>query len=421
MNHDKPKGGSVMEQKKLEWLKEEMKRWVEEGIITSEQNSRIEALYPAGRAASPLLVLFAILGSLLIGAGIILIFATNWWSLPVEVRLTLAFLPLILGQGICLYTFRRRYHSASFREGGAVFLSLSFFATLALVGQVFHTSSDMGTYLLVCILFTLPGVYLFRARAAMTIYIFGAVFVSWSWPGWVSLVLLLIALPFFYMEAVKPMNHGGLNYLLFLLSILVTNTIWIAAARELAGIDVSAMEGVLICGLFMLLIDILFRRVGTAYFFTAAKFFSVLYITAAILISSFDISYSEYPDASGIIAVAVITAAYLALRLKRYPGILAGDLFLASAIVLLLTAEIAGITACILALGLGVYYIVQGSRMLALRKLNYGMVLVILLILIRFFDSSLGLFGRGIVFILLGAAFLGINLYISRKRKELQK
>ena len=410
-----------MEPKKLEWLKKEMKRWTEEGIMTSEQCGQIEALYPAGGGASPLLVFFSVLGSLLIGSGIILVFATNWWSLPVEVRLLLAFLPLLAGQGICLYTFKRRYQSASFREGCAVFLSLSFFATLALVGQVFHTSSDMSTYLLVCILFTLPGIYFFRVRAAMTIYIFGAVFVSWSWPGPVSILLLILALPYFYMETVKPLYHGGLNYLLFLLSVLAANTLWIVVHKETAGIELTAFEGFLICGILMLLIDILFRRISSIYFFTAAKFFSILYITAAILISSTDFSYSESPGAAGMVLTVIIAAAYFALRFKRYPGILAGDLFMVSAVLLLMATFTVVATANILAMGLGTYYIVQGSRTLTLRKLNYGMILVILLILIRFFDSSLGLFGRGIIFILLGFAFLGINLYITRKRKELKK
>ena len=68
-------------------------------------------------------------------------------------------------------------------------------------------------------------------------------------------------------------------------------------------------------------------------------------------------------------------------------------------------------------LALGIFYIVQGSRALALNKLNFGMGLVVLLIGIRFFDSNLDLLGRGIVFILLGGALLGINVHISRKRR----
>lgn len=404
-----------MEPKKLEWLKKEMKRWVEEGVITSEQRQKIEMMYPAGHGASSLLIFFSILGSLLIGAGIILVFATNWWNLPVEVRLILAFLPLLMAQGICFYTFKRRYSSVSFREGSAVFLSLSFFATLALVGQVFHTSSDMGTYLLVCVLFILPGAYLFRSRAAMTIYILGAISASWFGQEW-SLILLAIALPYFYMEAVRPSYRGGLNYLIFLLSIMVLNAVW-----TVVGTEMTVLQGALNYGLLMLLTDIIFRRISSSYFFTAAKFYSILFITGAILISAMDFSYSESPSVKGVILGFGAAAVYIWLRRKRYQGILAGDLFAVSALILLPATYTAGATANILTIGLGVFYIVEGSRNLALKKLNYGMLIIILLILIRFFDSSLGLLGRGVIFILIGAAFLGINFYISRKRKELQK
>lgn len=130
-----------------EWIRKESNQWVADGIITPEQNELIQMRYPANKAGSPLLLLFAVVGSLLIGAGMILIFATNWWKIPVAVKIIIAFIPLLAAQGVCVYTLVKKPHSVSFREGAVVFLSLSFFAALALIGQVFHTPSNLDSYI----------------------------------------------------------------------------------------------------------------------------------------------------------------------------------------------------------------------------------------------------------------------------------
>jgi len=399
-----------------EWVRAESDRWVEDGIVTPEQRELIQMRYPVSKASSPLILFFAIIGSLLIGAGIILIFATNWWRLPVIMKIILAFLPLLAAQSVCLYTFRKKTHSIAFREGGSVFLGLSFFAALALIGQVFHTPNDLESYLLVCILFTLPGVYLFRAKAAMAIYIAGAIFVGWSWPVWVSLILMALILPFFYMELARTHHEGTLNYLLLLLSFMISNTIALAMYYEAEMLEIA-----LTCGLAMLLLDALFRRIGSIYFFTAAKLLSILCITVTLLIASFDFYYWEHISAMGFVFIATIGAAYIALRYTAFSGLASTDLVAASAIILMLSAQVAGVAASLLVMVLGAFYIVRGSRTLTLYNLNFGMALVISIIAIRFFDSSLDLLGRGIVFILLGAAFLGINVYISHRRKGLLK
>lgn len=404
----------------IEWIRKEARQWAEEGIITPEQQELIQMRYPINKAGSPLLSFFAVIGSLLVGAGIILVFATNWWRLPAAIKIMLAFLPLLGAQAVCLYTFKKKWDSVSFREGSAVFLSLSFFAALALIGQVFHTPSNLESYILVCILFTLPGVYLFRAKAAMAIYIIGAIYIGSSWPVFVSFILTALVLPFFYLELKGSTHKAVLNYLLFLLSCMVLNTLIHTVLDELYY-TVTALETALICGLAMLLLDALFRKIGTVYFFTAAKLFSILIITFTALIAALDFSYRDSISAEALIMTVIITAAYLALRYTAFTGLAAADLFAGTAVILMLSSRFAGAAATLLLMALGIFYIIRGSRTLTLSNLNFGMLLVILVIGIRFFDSSLDLLGRGIIFIILGAAFLGINLFISRKRKELLK
>ena len=71
----------------------------------------------------------------------------------------------------------------------------------------------------------------------------------------------------------------------------------------------------------------------------------------------------------------------------------------------------------ILLLGLGIYYIILGGKKLRLSRLNLGMLLVMYIIILRFFDLDLGLLQRGITFIILGIAFFICNILMFRKRK----
>lgn len=396
----------------LEWVRKEAAHWVADGIITPEQQELIERRYPVSREGNPLLLFFAILGSLLIGVGIVLIFATNWWRIPIAFKIVLAFLPLLAAQLLCLYIFLRKYQSIPFREGGAIFLCLAIFAATALIGQVFHTASSLEAYVLTCILFSLPGVYLFHSKAAMAIYAAGAVFAGWSWPVWVPIVLACLALPFFWMELADTSHRGVRNYLLFLLSALVAG-----AVAQSMRYGVNGVEVAMACGLALLLIDALLRRFGGDYFFSAAKLFAILCITATLLITSIDFSYRDSMSRVGVFVTVGITAVYAAVRYTGKWELFSSDLFAAAALVLVLALPAGGVAANLLVMALGVYYIVQGSRTLALLKLNYGMALIILLIAIRFFDSQLDMLARGIVAILLGGALLGINVHISRKRR----
>lgn len=398
---------------KSEWIKKETEQWVQEGLITPEQKQQIHMRYPVNKTDSPLPLFFAIVGSLLIGAGIILIFATNWWKLPIIIKITLAFLPLLASQVLCLYTFKRKAYSHSFKEGGAVLLSLSFFAALALIGQIFHTSSNLELYLLECILFSLPIIYLFRAKAALAIYIAGAIYITWLLPIGISIILIVLILPFFYLELKDSKHRGLLNYLLLLLSFMLSNTMMMVIYNE-----ATTLETALSCGLVLLLLDALFRRIGSVYFFTSTKLMAILWTSITMLIVALDFSYSEPSSLLGIACAIIMIVIYIAIRCSTFQGVSSSDLIAASIFLLTVSAQIAGIMANLLLMALGVFHIVRGSKRLMLRDINYGMMMVILIITIRFFDSDLNLLGRGIVFILLGTTFLGINAIIYRKRKE---
>jgi hypothetical protein len=67
---------------------------------------------------------------------------------------------------------------------------------------------------------------------------------------------------------------------------------------------------------------------------------------------------------------------------------------------------------------LGIMYIVMGCRNLKLRQLNGGMGILSLLLVTRFFDAGFGYLARGIVFIVLGASFLSVNLIMVHRKRQ---
>ena len=68
----------------------------------------------------------------------------------------------------------------------------------------------------------------------------------------------------------------------------------------------------------------------------------------------------------------------------------------------------------------GIMYIVLGCRNVKLRQLNGGMAVVSLLLITRFFDEQFSFVARGVVFILLGSTFLTANLFMLKRKKQVE-
>jgi uncharacterized membrane protein len=69
-----------------------------------------------------------------------------------------------------------------------------------------------------------------------------------------------------------------------------------------------------------------------------------------------------------------------------------------------------------LAIGVGISLL--GMQLKKLSLSNGGLLLVALLVLTRFFDTDMSFFGRGLVFIIIGGIFLGINIYVIKRKKQ---
>jgi len=95
--------------KKEKWLLNEIDSWQQSALIDSDTAEKLRQRYTPKKNINLLIIMFSVIGSLLIGAGIILILAKNWQFLHISLRVTLAFLPLVVSQALAFYTVKFKY------------------------------------------------------------------------------------------------------------------------------------------------------------------------------------------------------------------------------------------------------------------------------------------------------------------------
>ena len=121
------------------WVRQEVKRWVAENLISPAQAEAIAAKYPP--PSSELAwgtIIFSSLGAIVTGLGVILLLAYNWAAIPKFGKLTLIFGALAATHAAGLWLFRRT--SGWRRLGEAVCLlgTMLFGAGIWLVAQIYH-------------------------------------------------------------------------------------------------------------------------------------------------------------------------------------------------------------------------------------------------------------------------------------------
>ncbi|MCS7462650.1 DUF2157 domain-containing protein [Paenibacillus doosanensis] len=125
------------------WVEKEGLRWVESNIVTREQYERILGLYEEKRHAIGIL---PILGSILVGLGILSFVAANWQDIPQLARFMLVVIVMV-GCYVSGELMMKKGHD----KLGIALTALgyiSFGAGIVLVAQMFHlTSYDITSFI----------------------------------------------------------------------------------------------------------------------------------------------------------------------------------------------------------------------------------------------------------------------------------
>jgi uncharacterized membrane protein len=126
-------------QKQIKWLLAEIDRWVAEGIVTQEQAVRLRARYSPAEAGPPWgLIVFASAGAMVIGLGVILLFAYNWDAIPKFGKLALVFGALIAAHAGAVRMLAGEGWRPKMGEALAVLGTMLYGAGIWLVAQIYN-------------------------------------------------------------------------------------------------------------------------------------------------------------------------------------------------------------------------------------------------------------------------------------------
>jgi hypothetical protein len=416
--------------KNAAWLLAELPELERAGIVDAATAARLRAHYADLPERSTAIGVSAILGTLLVGLGIILLVAHNWDGWSRGLRLFVTAIPLAAGQAACWWALRRQPGSRVWRESAAVFSALAFAAALALVAQIFQFGGDLDRYLLSCALLALPLVYALDASML-------AVLVGGAWLGWVLaqaesarqplLVLLAFATLLPHAWSVYRREATGLRSVMLLgwLAPLLFAALTAALpwARQFAPLWVAS------CALLLILLDDRLGGDGALVRRPLRAYGEIAWALVA-LGATFPELWSQrgwfadvrpIPPGDWLVQglLIVIDVALVARALWRRQWLLAA---LALPLLGLLIAQFTQPPALWFALffnlyvlAIGVALIGRGVRERVLRLVSSGLTLIAVLVLIRFFGSEWPFVIRGVAFVVIGLAFLAAHAWLRRK------
>src|SRR6266853_975010 len=436
--------------KEIRWLSAESKQWVERGLISEEQASRIRGLYPDPKAGLPWSTLiFSGLGGTIAGLGIILLVAYNWHSLHRFTKLGLIFSVMVALHATGLRLFLRSERWRRFGDALCLLGSMLFGAGIWLVAQVYHIEEHFPDGFLIwgigalALAWAMPSIA--QGLLAVTVLCVWGCSEGWGFDQaihWAPVLLLV----------------GG-GFLAWRLRSVLLLTATLAAFLLALSANVTAIEGGLVfrvlvsCSTAFAAAAALAER-GAAFpksarvwqFFGWAGFLVCLYLLTFPGITEDLLGWHERDLARPAVARALYQWVPLALSIALWgivawqsrPGSRKSDesegvgfeswlLPLTAVLCQVLAVArftedkwfVAGVFNLVF-LALAAAWMAKGGRQGLLQPMVLGSVLLVALATARFFDLFESLAVRGFIFLLVGAVLGTEGVLFRRARRHIQ-
>ncbi len=387
-------------------LTQETEVWVRDGLITSEQKGKILARYEHLQEAEEkagsgrLITTITILGSILIGTGILLFIASNWSEIPRWGKLGIIFISMAVAYGLGFYL---RYERGNYPKAGASLILLGSFifgAGIFLIAQIYHIAVHYPNGPLLWGLGVLPLAYLLGFRSILTLAIIDIL----VWLG---------------MESSFHMTLTYAEPVAFILLYLMTGiSLWSVGLMHSGFIPIRKLSvPYIIAGVFLtffggyfMTFDVFRERLGSEglIVFYAGIIFLFL-ISAIIYLIWGEKKRGWIPEFSSMVFLLILSVVFLLLQGGDSSGLryeTTNLLTLSSNIVFAL--EIIGI-------------IILGYIRRDTVYINIGLFFFVLDIIARYFDFFWKLLPRSIFFIIGGAMLLLGGVFLEKKRRNILK
>jgi uncharacterized membrane protein len=373
------------------------------------------------------IIFISIIGSLLIGGGIILLFAHNWDELGRPMRAVISITPLIIGIALGFYVIIAQKGS-TWREGTGIFLSVAALAALGLICQTYNLGGELADFYFIVLLMTLPLAWVFNSTATVTLWLM--ILSCWSWEVasfWHNdknqifwFWPMFVAGGSYLIHAWRQSATGMRTYIAWLMTIFVLVVL---------GPVMNTNNGDLIFYGYFSFYCVILQIGSLDTVVNKLKFnpFTIIGRSGALIMCLVATNKYTFPDCdnySTLFAIifpliAAIFCLIVFMKKRRY-SLLIGffpiiTFFIGAIIASNDTAVV--ILSLILALYGGVM-LWEGTVKQSMLTLNSGMILICLIALIRFADSKLSIIFRALAFIVTGMIFLGINLMLMLKKNR---
>ncbi|MCC2878838.1 DUF2157 domain-containing protein [Lachnoclostridium pacaense] len=398
----------------------ELKQLTTLGYLEQAQLERIQDEYIKTRKEHHnAFLIFALIGVVFIGAGVISLFAYNWSMFSREMKAFIAFLPL-LGVQVLLFLKIRAQASEVWIQSLSLALGIAFLSALGLIYQAYQISYSLQSMLLTGFVLMLPVVYLLDGYYLALLYMAGI-----CWTGWNSDYILLASLLLpYYIKCVRKDGACRLLSLCFFIWMLYLAILYVPYGAFYACI-------------LILLIYMTIER-PALYPVLAGRMLYIMLFTKAV----FYLFFNNFTDFFGYgspdpyfyhmqdpLLLALLAGAFIRIYVfyTKKVGKARLDLLLSVILCGLLTADLMVfpyasflayeilVNLCLIAFSL--YKLLRGIKSANLVSVRRYTAAIILYIVLKVSLGNYQLLIKGIVFLIAGLAFLAVNYRMTLKLK----
>ena len=420
-------------------IQKDLNDLVDNEIISDEIAEKIRSYYQneSPQQKQKLFIIFSIIGATLIALGILLLIAHNWDNLSRTFKTILAFLPILIGQFACAYSYFKKARNPIWTEGSAIFLSISLGASMALISQIYNIPGSLSTYVFYWSILSIPIIYLMQSQItavfSLVLVVVFAVNSGYGWsndlPEFLAWPLFFSILPF-YLKNIQINNKGVFVHIFTWLLCL--------ALTIIMGIHGETHQEILFITYFLMFQ--IFYIVGQNYpkerNYTYQKTFAIagmIGMNVVLLTLSFNrfwtdiyeqkIIFNELITSPELIQLGIVLIISIWIKSKfskdtaqsktdfyRYLDIPFILIFIMGYFL-----PISMYLINIMILGIGIFTIKEGIKNNSLSILNLGLFITSLLIIFKFFDADFSFIAKGILFILVGLSFFLANYLLIKK------
>ena len=429
------------QQRRIRWLYDELPTLLDQGVLNSSTAESLKKHYGSIETTPPrqrLIQAVATLGSLLIGFGIILLFAYNWDELSKSLKTILAFAPLSIAFALGAYAQFKKPQSRAWAESISLGVALSSAACLGLIWQTYQINGGLREFYFSWSILALPLLYVYRSTSIFILLSLVTIF-------WIP----MIGHQFSYAEfgLFAALNGSCLFHLiqsrktyrsqfLFFCYTFSSSIAFFAILGNNLSYGWQLWAALFFATVFLW--DTYSKKESSNLRFIVTGSLSQIALIVLAVTLSFDDTWTEgltpspiqhRQDFLSLILALIVSASFLYLIFRRATERRRLDLAWASFPIIVLLGKavaynsdagpvLAAMGANAYLIGLSILIAADAYKKHSVAKLNQGLAIFTILAIVRFFDSDLSMLARGIGFLVLGIGMIAFNFSILKTKKE---